>query len=433
MLVQFTLENWLSFRERETLSMVAGRERQHGDRLARIDTYRTRMLPVTALFGGNASGKTNLVQGLSFARWMITEGPKPDARIPRIPYLLDDCSKHGPTCFAFEILVDEQLFEYSFSCDDRSVLAEKLVHIRSASEVILFDRVGQMITWHSTTKSRTFLDFVFRGTRANQLFLANSISLNVDAFRPVYDWFRDSLVLFSPDRAAIPVEPFFEDTHPLHEQMCSILNQLDFGIARIESRKIHLDNIPMSDDIKTKMIGELKDDDSFLINGEFTIGLDGEDIVAKQLATYHWDSSGDEVRFAISQEADGTKRVIDLLPAFLDLAMAGSRRVYVIDEIDRSLHSVLLWRLIEAFLSGVGKDTRAQLIFTTHDLMLMDQLLFRRDEMWFTERDRDGVSTLVSFSEFKDARHDTDMRRVYLEGRTGGLPRILIDRGGLLR
>ena len=182
-----------------------------------------------------------------------------------------------------------------------------------------------------------------------------------------------------------------------------------------------------------QMIMNLADDENFLINGEYTVGLDGEDVVAKQLSTHHRNFDGDEVRFAVEWEADGTKRVIDLLPAFLDLASDGSTKVCVFDEIDRSLHTVLVWNLVESFLSGAGKDARAQLLFTTHDLMLMDQRLFRRDEMWLAERDRDGASTLVSFSEFKDARSDTDLRKVYLEGRTGGIPRIWIDGGDLRR
>jgi len=127
------------------------------------------------------------------------------------------------------------------------------------------------------------------------------------------------------------------------------------------------------------------------------------------------------------QESDGSQRIIDLLPAFLEIAGADSKRVYVIDEVDRSLHTLLTRQLLESYLSGCSQDSRAQLLFTTHDVLLMDQQLLRRDEMWITERDEAGVSSLMSFSEYKDVRYDKDIRKSYLQGRLGGIPRILLS------
>ena len=128
----------------------------------------------------------------------------------------------------------------------------------------------------------------------------------------------------------------------------------------------------------------------------------------------------------MQQESDGTHRTIDLLPAFLEMADAGSNKVFVIDELDRSMHTLLTRSLLEKYLSGCGPLCRSQLLFTTHDVLLMDQELMRRDEMWVAERDRDGSSTLFSFSEYKDVRNDKDIRKSYLQGRLGGIPRILM-------
>jgi AAA15 family ATPase/GTPase len=118
--------------------------------------------------------------------------------------------------------------------------------------------------------------------------------------------------------------------------------------------------------------------------------------------------------------------VIDLLPVFLNLSDSTSKKVYIIDEIDRSLHTLLTRRLIDAYLSECSTETRNQLILTTHDLLLMDQQLLRRDEMWVTERESIRVSNLYSFSDYKDVRYDKDIRKSYLQGRLGGIPRILI-------
>jgi AAA15 family ATPase/GTPase len=120
-------------------------------------------------------------------------------------------------------------------------------------------------------------------------------------------------------------------------------------------------------------------------------------------------------------------RVIDLLPVFLDLCVQNSKKVYVIDELDRSLHTLLTRHLLEGYLSSCSPESRAQLLFTTHDVLLMDQDLVRRDEMWITERAASGGSSLMSFSEFKDVRYDKDIRKSYLQGRLGGIPRVFFD------
>ncbi len=136
---------------------------------------------------------------------------------------------------------------------------------------------------------------------------------------------------------------------------------------------------------------------------------------------------GTEAKFEMRQESDGSQRIIDLLPEFLDISASGSKKVYVIDELDRSLHTHLTRRLIQGYLSSCSAKSRAQLLMTTHDVLLMDQQLLRRDEMWVAERNTDGISSLFSFSEFKDVRYDKDIRKSYLQGRLGGIPRILLD------
>ena len=116
------------------------------------------------------------------------------------------------------------------------------------------------------------------------------------------------------------------------------------------------------------------------------ITIKGGELIVKKLITYHSKTDGTEARFEIHQEPDGSQRVIDLLPAFLNLSESTSKKVYIIDEIDRSLHT-LLTRLIDVCLAKCSMKTRNQLLLTTHDVLLMDQQLLRRDEMWVTERD----------------------------------------------
>ena len=210
-----------------------------------------------------------------------------------------------------------------------------------------------------------------------------------------------------------------------------MLPRLDTGIAHLGSEEIPFENIPLSEQLKTELQEEVKEDKSVHLERKenpadrIVITRKGEELIAKRLVTFHSKSDGTEARFEIHQESDGSQRVIDLLPAFLELSAQTLQKVYVIDEIDRSLHPLLIRQLLEIYLDSCSKETRTQLLLTTHNVMLMDQHLLRRDEMWAAERDEAGVSSLFSFSEYKDVRYDKDIRKSYLQGRMGGIPQIV--------
>ena len=427
MIIRFSVENWMSFRDRTTFSMVASRERQHGERVPKLGKYQTRVLPIAAIYGGNASGKTNFFKALSFAKTLVVEGTRPDSLIPIETFRLDDRWKSQPSRFAFELLIDETIYEFRFAVTQKEVLEERLVKITSTSEKVLYDRRDGNLSFDSSLSKDPFFPFVFRGTRDNQLFLTNSVSQNIDDFRPVYDWFKDKLVLVAPDSRFDLFELFLDEGHPLYMAMNEMLSRLDTGIAHLGSEEIPLENISIPEPLKTELQEKVKEGMAIRLlmepqtNRIVITRKDGE-LIAKRLVAYHPKSDGTEVRFEIHQESEGSQRVIDLLPAFLELSAQTLQKVYVIDEIDRSLHPLLIRQLLEEYLSNCSTETRTQLLLTTHNVMLMDQQLLRRDEMWVTERDKSGVSSLFSFSEYKDVRYDKDIS--YLQGRMGGIPRI---------
>lgn len=386
MLVRFELENWQSFRDRTEFSFVASRERQHNERLPRLPKWDLRVLPVAAVYGANASGKSNLFRALGFARALVVDGTPTDARIRVEPFRLGRGTQARPTRFHFEILADGTVYEFGFAVDTTSVREEWLLEITSGSERPLYRRRGETIEFGPSLRGDAFLEFAHRGTRDNQLFLTNAVSQKVDRFKAVYDWFRNSLVLVSPESTFGRMDLFVEEGSSHSQLMDEMLERLDTGIVHLEGEEIDFDSM--------------------------------------RLVTRHRHEDGSLARFEIASESDGTQRIIDLLPAFMDLAGGDGSRVYVIDELDRSLHTLLTRRLLQMFLAASGPDTRGQLLFTTHDLLLMDQSLMRRDEMWVTERNGRGESTLVSFSDYKDVRYDKDIRKSYLRGRLGGVPRL---------
>ena len=431
MIISFSVENWMSFRDPTTFSMVASRERQHGERVPKLGKYQTRVLPIAAIYGGNASGKTNFFKALNFAKTLVIKGTRPDSLIPIETFRLDVEGRSKPSRFAFELLIDETIYDFSFAVTQKAVLEERLVKITSTSEKVLYDRRDGNLNFDTSLAEDMFLQFAFRGTRDTQLFLTNSVSQKVDNFRPVYDWFENTLELVAPDSRFGPFELFLDEGHPLYEAMNEMLPRLDTGIAHLGSEEIPFENIPLSEQLKTELQEEVKEDKSVHLERKenpadrIVITRKGEELIAKRLVTFHSKSDGTEARFEIHQESDGSQRVIDLLPAFLELSAQTLQKVYVIDEIDRSLHPLLIRQLLEIYLDSCSKETRTQLLLTTHNVMLMDQHLLRRDEMWAAERDEAGVSSLFSFSEYKDVRYDKDIRKSYLQGRMGGIPQIV--------
>jgi AAA15 family ATPase/GTPase len=435
MIINFSIENWMSFRDRVSFSMVASPERQHSERLPSAGKYATRILPVAAIYGGNASGKTNLFKALSFAREFVVDGAKPDVDIRVEPFRLAAANTMQPTRFSFELLIDETIYEFSFSLTRKAVVEERLVRISSSGETVLYDRKNGQPGFDRSLDKNQFLHYAFQGTRDNQLFLTNSVSQRVENFRPVYDWFKDKLELIAPDSRFGPIKKLLDEGHPMSSAISSMLPQLDTGITHLGAERVSLSELFMPEEIKAQLQDSIKEGKyvsaSFEPEGERFIFTkkDGE-LIAERMVAYHPSQDGGEVRFFIGEESDGSKRILDLLPVFVGMCSSERQSVHIIDEIDRSLHPLLIRALLEFYLGACSSESRVQLLFTTHNTQIMDQHLFRRDEMWVAERDGTGASSLFSFSGFKDVRYDKDIRKSYLQGRLGGIPRIRL--GGVL-
>lgn len=433
MLLCFTVENWMSFREPVTFSMVAGRAQKHIERVPYFKKYKTKVLPIAAIYGGNASGKSNFFKAMSFAEHLILNGTMPGELIPVIPFLLDSMTVLQPSRFVFEMVISETVYEYSFSVTKKCIVEERLVKVDAIREKILYHRQnGGIVFDKSINKDTDFLNFIFRATRENQLFLTSSVFQNTKDFSCVYDWFKNTLKLIAPDARYVPFEQFYDEKNPLYHFVNDVLPALDTGISHLCIEKIPFENTPMSRSLGTRFQENVKEGATVEIvpddNRNMRLAVtkkDGE-LIAKKLVAYHTGADGGDIKFEIHQESDGSLRVIDLLPAFIDASSKNANSVYVIDEIDRSLHTLLTRNLINAYLASCSAESRSQMLLTTHDVSLIDQHLLRRDEIWVAERDGTGNSTLIPFSSYKDVRYDKDIRKSYLQGRMGGVPKILL-------
>lgn len=436
MLLEFTFRNYACFHGESTFSLVGTREKQHAEHVARLSGFHaTKVLPIAALFGANASGKSTFIEAISFAKRFVTAPSGLDDLIPVFPFAADFATKTADASspsshFSFLILVGDELFSYAFTVDETHVLLEKLSKVHGEREELLFLRdtaAAQPIRFGTGMADTARLDAVFQGTRSNQLFLNNAAFQNVDTFRSVFEWFRDQLEVIDPSAFFIPVERFFDHSSPLGGRLQEALDALDTGIVDLKLVDIPVESVTMASEDKDRIAARLKEGMTYRLRiGKDIVILSRESgvVKARRMIAVHRDRDGGSFSLPMAAESDGTIRLIDLLPAFFTLGDPSARKVYVVDELDRSLHPTLMRYLVELFLKTASRETRSQIVFTTHNIDLMTQDVFRRDEMWIVRKSRIGESELLCLGDFKDIRYDKDIRKSYMDGRFGGIPHI---------
>jgi hypothetical protein len=425
-------------------SMVASRERQHKERLTTVPSLKLKVLPVAALYGGNGSGKSNFYYALAFARNLIMR-PKgsEDGSIDVEPFRLDEKSEARPSEFAFEILLGREVFKYAFAVSRKRVYKESLEVLKGGKGTVIYSRsveqekdkwdLQYFAKLHLPKDEAEFVKFKARDTLPNQLFLNAVRGRKIPILEDLANWFRRTLVLIDPASTSNTMDFSAKGQVKFRGFCAKALNKAQTGIDRVEGEETAFEAVDLPKGLKEMFKERIKDNEAVQIvspdRKRYTFFREKEQLKCLQLVTYHRGTAGKQIRFDVSEESEGTQRLIDLLPTFHDLLASNSSKVVVVDELNRSLHTLLTRNLLEGYLASRGTESRGQLIFTTHDGLLLDQSLFRRDEFWFIDKDEAGASTLSALSDFKDVRHDKDIRKSYLLGRFGGIPIIRSLRG----
>lgn len=426
--------------------MAASKESQHGVRVANGAEWPVRLLQAAAIWGANASGKSNFTKALRFAQHMVVAGTRPEAPVGRVPFKLRDGTANEPSRFMFELMVEseeeEKLFRYTFAVMNREVVEESLLEIRPSSEKVYFSRrtTGKLgeehlfsLDWWDRRsvddEERQFAKFIAKGTQTNQLFLHEAMDRKLELLAPVFRWFRDQLVVLDPDAEHFSLETLHDNRPDLRNYVAMMLNHADTGVNTISAERVPLESLGLPTKTRESLISQMKEDGAGILlrspmGQRFSIFLNQGELVASRLVTYRNSKEGRQVAFETSEESDGTLRLFDLSPVFYDLATEGGRKTYVIDELDRSMHTQLCEALLESYFAERSPETRSQLIFTTHDVELLDQKLLRRDEVWFIEHGDYGECRLQRLSDYKEVRHDKDIRRAYLDGCFAGVPHL---------
>ena len=441
MLIRFSVENFLSFCDEVEFSMLAGNGRKHPQHIIKPNKPNNlRVLKAGVIYGANAAGKSNLVKAMAYARERILRGARPNQRLPFNPYRFSKECLNKPSTFKFEFSIGDSSYAYGFSLDATRIHEEWLYEITASSERPIFERETSQkndtkIDFNikfENNDDEDFLRFTARGTRPNQLFLTETIERNMKHFAGIYDWFRHALVIIYPDskRKGLSLDFMAEDN--FKQRFGKLLRQFDTGIAGIELQPIELDNEPTLQPIVEEIRQDMFDfadsePDGIAIPFDAPTGQkylffasDGGEIQSWKMMTVHEVEGQDTpIYMEVSEESDGTQRLFDIIPGLMEL-MEGEK-VFIIDELDRSLHPKLTRSILELFLQVQG--SKSQLIVTTHESSLLDLDLLRRDEVWFIEKSVDGKSEAYSLEEYTP-RHDKNIRKGYLQGRYGALPFI---------
>lgn len=440
MLVKISVENFKSFDKATELTMISSNKiRTNASHRLKIKS--TQLLKYGVVYGANASGKTNLVEVFRFFRECVRRGIPMEATQMFCKNRQEN--KEKESIFEIQMTVGDKFYAYGFSAilNRRKITGEWLYELfQNGTARCLFEREGNKrpvldasITLSSIDKAKfeIYADD-FEGNETS-LFLTEmnrskkyTTHSKLLFFKEVFEWILLHIVVISPNTPLIDLEYYYDDRSL--QQVNRLIETFDTGINEVRIEEISLEELsnampkPIFDkvirDIKTKI--EESDNPSFRMTMRsnqnfFNIQVQGhEEPKVTTIRLHHNQSFYD---FGFEEESDGTRRLFDLMDMLLNKR---NDVLYVVDELERSLHPKLTARFLQLFME-LHEEHRMQLLFTTHESSIMDQSIFRRDEIWFIERNAENASSIYSLDKFKE-RYDKVLSKAYLDGRYGAIP-----------
>lgn len=436
MLIRLVVENLFSFGERKEFNTIPN------NRLKTLDNHKYNvngfnLLKISSIYGANGAGKSNLIKSLQlFQKLVIKE---------EIPLGLKNAqfkfnSDNNKQILAVEFIQENTAFYYGIELLDNLVSTEELYlsGLGNKEDKLIFERK----TDKDKVTEITFLEDFEKDEKSQLLksilleefvkpkepilkLLSNRENKFLIDVKKAFNWFEKTLQIITPESKPSALAHRIDMDEQFKKYAEDIMCSLRIGITSISTEKQNLEEFfgkdnqefieKISQDIKKspkQMIGLRSNDGS-----EIIIVKEDNKIWVKKLKIGHTGKKDRSVLFELEEESDGTIRLLDFIPAFQE--MLTKEKVFIIDEIERSIHPLLIKELVKKF--SLDSDTKGQLIFTTHEANLLDQEIFRQDEIWFAEKDKNGSTDLYSLSDFKE--HKTiDIRKGYLNGRYGSIP-----------
>ena len=448
MLSRFTIGNFRSFDKNQVLSLNAGIIQNHKERL--FQKSNIKLLKFASIFGANAAGKSNFIRGMNYAQNAIIKGT--DNRFfeerKNDFFRLNPNNKETPSFFEFEICLNDTIYVYGLEIlmFTKKITKEWLHKQDKAKGIIIFSRntdTGSSYFNEDYLNDDTFTrmsyyleDFNYVTNKAflsdivsnkNELYKNNN---KLEILKEVYNWIYN-LDISYPDTIITGYDCFSERNI---DDLIDALRIFKIGISKVNKTQISKEQAldKVSPDIRKKIEDSIQkacppDCNKDISNCEscgFRMSINGRlifvtfnnrDPVFTEITFEH--NNVKDVSFSLAEESDGTQRLLDLLSI---LFTKKENSVFVIDEIDRSLHPQLTWKFIDNFLKYAEKKN-IQLLITSHETHILNLELLRQDEIFFAETTPTGNSVIYSFEKFKE-RFDKKIEKAYLEGRYGAVP-----------
>jgi uncharacterized protein len=422
MILQFSIKNFKTFKDRVTLSLIASnydKDTREHDNIYYEENFGLRLLKSAVVYGPNASGKSKLMEAFMFMRHFIINSSKESQKGDKIdiePFMLSVETEDEPTEFEVVFVYKSILYRYGFEVTKERVISEWLFQKPKTKEIEVFYRDENNIDTHSRsfTKGRTVVKEGL--VRNNALLISVAAQFNDNIAINVIDWFERLKTLSGLNESGYQGYTMSKTEDPKHKaKILDLLKAADLGIQDIQLEKLDIDKLPkdIPKEIRDKIIKQVNDEKAEFVSDVLTTHKK-YNLNRKAIGNVSFSLDDDE--------SSGTRKFFALTGPILDVIENGY--TLVVDELDSKLHPNLVCKIVSLFNSKELNKNNAQLIFNTHDTNLLSTGLFRRDQIWFTDKNKYGEARLYSLADFKsdEVRKTEPFEENYIRGKYGAVP-----------
>jgi AAA15 family ATPase/GTPase len=419
MLIEFRVKNFRSFKDEQSLSMLPSSDDSLPGNVFHLPSRKDdRVLNSTAIYGANASGKSNFIIALSLLKNLVVQSHlhQKGMMLNYQPFRFDRESALQPTVFDIEFIKDGVRYDYHLAFDSKEIAEESLHHYPNNRRAMIFTRKGQVFDFNVDKVEQ---EVISRRTLENTLYLSTSVQFNYKGTMPAFEWFRNDLIMMdttATDQLMDPVINKMNHNKRFKNNLLKALRIADLGIVGVRGKVRDVPPSELEGKLPPQLIGAMT-----MIGGPIKV----RDLKFTHAVNMK-NGDAEEYDLEYQNESEGTRKLFAIIGPIIDAL--GEGKTIVIDEMDTKLHHDITEWIVGMFHDPEQNKKGAQLIFNTHDVHLLDLSRFRRDQIWFVEKDPDcGSSTLYSLAEFGE-RKDRDILKAYTQGRYGAVPFISSER-----
>ena len=430
MILRFIVENLASFKDAVEFNTFPS-SKSHSHENHKMTCGYVTALRMSAIYGANGAGKSNLLSALGLLGTMVlNDGLEVVTIHGELPFKFDEECANKPSGLAIEFYYNQRIYYYHIEFNRERIFLEELYLSGKTKDIKLFVRQGSSIEWNGDYFAKgfnqQFVDGLDRLVRPDMMvlpFMGKYYPDEIPLVSEAYSWFVDKLEVIRPGTLTHIIPQLFDSNARFSELVNSLMPELKTGISRLTVRKEELkeENIKGNDAL-LRLIKQARlypgEPQVMNVSGEVAnVVCENGKVYLKTLVAIHQTADGKEVDMSFVNESDGTRRLIDYMPLFY--AVTNEDKVYVVDEIERSIHPILIKSIVEKLSQSANAS--GQLIFTTHESGLLDQDIFRPDEIWFAQKDAEQATQLYPLSDF-NIHKTANIENGYLNGRYGGIP-----------